>query len=350
MPKRPSFKPIPTESGWMVSIPKNMSTSGKRERKYFADQKLADALAKKLRGDYGTGLRGGTLSLELALDAKQAAKILAPFGISLVEAARAIARKQEAAAGSAETFRERWLRYQSQQEGEWSDSYASQVFRMEYWLSKDFMAMPVALVEPEVIATELARYAESTRKRRAVIIKSILSMRGKKRRAVNIEILSDYRCKRLLAAVRHEPDAFRTVALLLLAGIRPDSEEGEITRMDWSMVGPKEIYLPHAVTKTGGDRHIPVTPVLAKLITGHPADGPIIPAGWKRRWTKLRALVGISGKRDITRHTFGSHILAALGEHEAKQAMGHTKDSDTLFRHYRRAVTTEQGKRYFGLE
>ncbi len=99
--------------------------------------------------------------------------------------------------------------------------------------------------------------------------------------------------------------------------------------------------------KTGTDRHIPITPRLRRLIKDHPQDGPVIPANWRRVYKKLRRAAGIRREQDITRHTFASNCLAAYGEHAAKQALGHTANSSTLFRHYRAAVTEAAGKKFF---
>jgi hypothetical protein len=52
--------------------------------------------------------------------------------------------------------------------------------------------------------------------------------------------------------------------------------------------------------------------------------------------------------QDGTRHAFASHHLVAFGEASTQAAMGHTEGSRTLFRHYRRAVPEEAGKKYFG--
>ena len=137
--------------------------------------------------------------------------------------------------------------------------------------------------------------------------------------------------------------------MLFFAGIRPEAESGEISRLSWSHVSPAESYIPPAVAQTGTDRHIPITPRLAWWIRGHPAAGPVRPAGWRRAWARIRAAAGLSGAQDITRHTFASHFLAAFGDHAAKQAMWHTSGSDTLFRHYRRAVREADARRYFRL-
>jgi integrase len=83
------------------------------------------------------------------------------------------------------------------------------------------------------------------------------------------------------------------------------------------------------------------------LLKGHPASGPVAPAGWRRSWQRIRKEAGIGHMQDVLRHTFASHYLAAYGEDAAKQALGHAAGSTTLFRHYRRAVTELQGKAFF---
>lgn len=349
MPRVPQLKAILTASGWMVSLPKAMTATGERERKFFGENgREAKAYAASIRANYHKGHRATEIDPITAAQATTALKILAPTGLGLVEAAKIIA-KQFRQAATHETFRERWLRYQEQQEGHWGKVYTGQVERMGNWLSEGFMGTQIAVITPEVIEHELRKYAKSTRKLYTRMVNAVISSRGKERRVTKIEILHPFRVGRVLVAARGNVEELRAVALLLFAGIRPDAEEGEISRMDWETVGKKEIYLPADVTKTGADRHIPITPMIARFIKGHPKEGKVIPAGWKRRWARIRKQAGISDKNDICRHTFASHFLAAFGEDKTKSAMGHTRGSDTLFAYYRRAVTERDGRRYFGL-
>lgn len=348
MPRRPDFQPVFTMGQWMVSVPPKMSATGKRERLFFGqDEAKAKKFATGLRQKYHGGQRALLSTSDAAL-AAEAMKLLEPLGINLLEAATLIVKQHEATGGT-ETFRERWQRYQAQQEGHWGSVYSAQVERMENWLSSDFMDTPIARITPAMIEEELKRYSKSTRKRHTTMVNAVISERGKQRRAVKIEVLDAEQLEALLAATKEHKGERMAVALLLFAGIRPGAEEGEITRMDWEMVGEEEIYLPHAVTKTGTDRHIPITPMLRKLIKGHPKEGPAIPSGWVRRWTRIRKEAGISEKKDICRHTFASHFLAVYGEDRTKSALGHSRGSDTLFAYYRRAVTERDGRAYFGL-
>jgi integrase len=349
MARRPELKAAKTESGWMVSIPPKMTASGKRERRFFGEnENKAERFASSLRTKFNSGLRGSVLDAATALQAQEALKILAPLNVSLVEAARLV-EAQAKATGSRETFRERWERYQSAHELNWREIYASEIAKIPQWVGEEFMEMRIYSITNESIESALmanGSKAKSTLKRRSTIIRAVISGKSKERRADKIEVMTAGQCGAMLRACEDAAER-RAVALLLFAGIRPDVEFGEISRLDWACVGENEIYIAHDVSKTGTDRHIPITPRLCRLLRGHPKEGGVLPANWKRKCDRLRKAAGISGKSDITRHTFASHFLAAYGEKAAKSAMGHTAKSDTLFRHYRRAVTEAAGKKYF---
>jgi integrase len=343
------FYPVLTEKGWRISIPATMTASGKRERKFFESEREANKAASSIRNEYHRGSRGGVISQGLALQAAEAAEILEPYGLTLVEAAKMVAAQHDAK-GTDETFQERYDRFVRTQEAHWRSRYATDMGKIPQWVGKAFMARRVALITPGIIESALRSHgakADSTVKARAARVKSVLAARGNKRRGKNIKIMTEDQCRHMLNACK-SPEETWAVALLLFAGIRPSVEDGEITRLDWEAVGETEIYISPDVSKTGTDRHIPITPRLRELLKGRPKEGTVIPARWRLIYQRLRKAAGVSGEQDITRHTFASHFLAAYGENAAKSAMGHTKDSDTLFRHYRRAVTEREGKGFFG--
>jgi integrase len=351
MPRIAEIKPYKTDQGWRVNIPKSMAADGKRHKKYFRTESDANRYAGKLRAQYATGVRGSTLPLAVAMQATEAISILAGTGVGMVEAAKIIAR-QMAASGGQETFRKRYKRVLLAGEGRWSDRYELEMARVPRWVSEKFMDMPCGTIDRAVIEKALVEDRELTRatlEMRARMILAVLNYRERHRKSSEIKILTLAEVEKVLDACQSVEER-RVVALLAFAGIRPDAESGEIARLHWEAVGAKEIYIAPATSKTGSDRHIPLTPRLRAEIDGHPTEGPVLPANWRRSWQRIRKAAGIAGEQDILRHSFASHYLAATDEARAKAAMGHTAGSSTLFRHYRRAVTQADGLAYFGLK
>jgi len=350
MPKHPKFDASETDSGWMVSIPANMAASGKRERRFFPTEDEAKRFGGSLRKSFRDGRRGGTIPHEMAIMAAAAAEMLEPFGASIMDAAKAFVVQAEAAAAeTGETFRERYDRAMLAEENNWSAIYAGDMARMERWVGKALMASKCSLVTPQAIAAALGKHgakARSTIEHRTRYVNAILNHKPRHRKQVRIDIMTVRQCAQMLRACE-SPEERRAVALLLFAGIRPNAEQGEIMRLDWEAVGEKEIHVDEIVSKTSSDRLIPISGRLKRLIKGHPASGPVIPSNWRRVYKRLRRAAGLTREQDITRHTFASHFLAAHGEKLTKAAMGHTAGSDTLFRHYSRAVNEAAGIKYF---
>lgn len=349
MPKRPDFQPFPNGDRWMVSIPPAMTATGKRVRKVFTTEAAAEKFAGKLRTAHNSGLRGSMISANLANEALEAAKILEPHGIGLLEAAKMIDAKIRAA-GAAETFAERYDAAMAANEVRWSDRYRLDMEKLPRWVGKAFMGMQVGQIDTPISEAVLRKHgavARSTLDARLRYVSAILNYEPRHIRESEICIMTDEECRQMVAACEKDSERW-AVGLLLWAGIRPQPIYGEIARLDWSAVGRKEIYISPEVSKTNSDRYIPITPKLREMIKGHPKEGSVAPTDWDRIYKRIRAAVpSIKGKQDVMRHTFASHYLAAFGETKTKAAMGHTANSDTLFRHYRRAVTERDGKAFF---
>ena len=348
MARIPEFNAVETPRGWMVSIPAAMTATGKRRRKYFAGKTAAEKFAANLRKQHGAGVRGAMIPLTLANQAAEAARILDGSGVSLVEAAR-LAVARIATTASKETFRDRYARAMLWGEQHWRDRYRTDMERIPRW-APSLMPLACGVIDREKIDAALQEgcsLARSTLDMRAARVLAVLGFRERHRKTAEIHILDAQQQAAVLDACEG-PDERRAVALLLYAGIRPDAESGEIARLDWQNVGEAEIYVPQNASKTGADRLIPIRPVLRRELKGHPLDGPVIPANWKRRWARIRKAAGIGHMQDGLRHTFASHHLVAYGEEATKAALGHAAGSATLFRHYRRAVTAAAGRAFFG--
>ena len=349
MGKRPEFEPVETESGWMVSVPPALTADGKRVRRFFKEWKKANAFAGKMRKTHHSGLRGGLIPAALAMQAAEAARTLEGTGISLPEAAR-MAKAAVATGNGAEKFEDRYWRAMLAGEDHWSARYCVDMEKVPRWIGKEGLGLRCAEMTRErvdgLLRANGAAALKTVTRRRAMVMAVVNyqeRVRGSKR---GIEILTPAQAGWVLRACV-TPEERRVVALLLWAGIRPDAESGELGRLEWDAVGETEIYISATVAKTKTDRHVPITGRLRRLLRGHPATGPVCPAGWRRAWQRIRRVAGIAEMQDVCRHTFASCHLAAFGEDATKQAMGHTAGSTTLFRHYRRAVTMEAGVRYF---
>ena len=350
MPRRPSIVPKETPEGVRVSIPATLSGDGKRHRKFFKTMSEAKKFAATLRNQHDSGLRNRAISANLAAEAALAVDMLAPTGLSLIEAVRVVV-KQLAQTGGSETFGQRYARAVSAGNARWSKRYQSEMRRLPNWLPEKFMAMPCGTIDRSVVEAALVEdrpLARSTIDARTTRVLAVLNYRERHRRSGEIQILTLSEVEAVLGHCK-TPEERRVIALLAFAGIRPDAESGEIARLAWEAVGANDVYIAPSVSKTGSDRHIPLTPRLRELLAGHPESGPVRPVQWRRSWQRIRKAAGLDGQ-DVLRHSFASHYLAATDEAKAKAAMGHTAGSSTLFRHYRRAVTQADGLAYFGLK
>jgi integrase len=326
-----------------------MAADRKRHRKFFATEREAARYASKLRGAHNAGHRAGLISVNLAVDAQEALRVLEPTGIGLLEAAKIVA-KQMATSGAQETFSQRYDRAVLDGEGRWSKRYRQDMDRLLRWLPKKFLSLPCGTIDRLVVEAALVEdrpLARSTIDARATRVLAVLHYRERHRKSSEIKILTLAEVENVLGHCQSVEER-RVVALLAFAGIRPDAESGEIARLDWEAVGAKDVYIAPSVSKTGSDRHIEISPRLRELLEGHPASGPVRPVQWRRSWQRIRKSAGLTGQ-DTLRHSYASHILAATSEENAKQCLGHTAGSSTLFRHYRRAVTQADGLAYFGM-
>ena len=133
MAKDPKLRPVQTATGWRVNVPRDLSETGKRQRRDFSTEKDAERLASKLRTRYRKGIRSALLTTEQALQAEQAIRLLEPLGISLIEAARTVQRRYNEATRR-ELFKDAWLTYVTEGELRWSAVYATTIGRIPDWV------------------------------------------------------------------------------------------------------------------------------------------------------------------------------------------------------------------------
>ena len=349
MAKRPDFEQVESARGWVVNVPKTMTTTGKRARKYFTTEAAAKKFAAACRASHASGVRGSMIPASLALQAAEADRILEGSGITLVEAAR-MAVVKLGGAESRETFGDRYDRAMAANDCVWSDKYQSQMDDLPKWVPAGFMRRACGGIDRAAIEAACREVRPSLKQSsldmKAARILAIVRFRPRHKKAPSLAILTPAqvgRCLRVCESIEER----RVVAVLFFAGVRPDAESGEISRLDWEAFRESEIYVSGEVSKTPSDRNIPISPRLRRLIRGHPKNGPVMPSGWKKRWQRIRRDAGIADLIDVARHTFCSNALAAWGMEACQAAMGHVPLSQVTRRHYARAVLKPAAVRYF---
>ncbi|MEG0427850.1 MAG: tyrosine-type recombinase/integrase, partial [Akkermansia sp.] len=144
-------------------------------------------------------------------------------------------------------------------------------------------------------------------------------------------------------------DAIVPFAFLLFAGIRPE----ELTKLEWSNVrlADRYIHVTPEAAKTNQVRHVVIMDNLAAFIKTIPAKkctGKIVPSNWKRKSYLIRKMAGLQNRHDTARHSFASYFLALFPNvDKLRENMGHVRNSDMLFKHYRAAVSKQDAKTYF---
>ena len=347
---------------------------GKLERRTFKTSDEAEKFAAKLRTQYHGGVRRGIVSGTTAAAADMAEKAIKESGLNITVmeavssylAARAVLdphnaklavvldewSKARKARGDDRTFHEAALEFIAEKEIGWSARYLRNIEQTMKALPQWFLDMKLPDIDDRVMmkATKTSVSTPTAIDTRMRHIKSLCAGKGRKMKSKkSVTLLTAKQCAAMLRACQSKEEV-RAVALLLFAGIRPDSTDGEISKLDWSAVRKNEIYVSAEVSKTGTDRNIPIRRRLARLIKGHPSSGAVMPPAWARRIQAIRKAAGMNSPayQDATRHCFASHHLVAYGEASTQAAMGHTEGSRTLFKHYRAAVPEEAGMKYFG--
>lgn len=172
----------------------------------------------------------------------------------------------------------------------------------------------------------------------------------------------------LKATLEIDRGMIRYVAVCLLAGLRPDREAlllcpGDIT---------DRLHVRGKTAKDRQERYVEIVPALREWLAFPlwDAKGPRPalqfqgPAGsdWpivnrRKRFDAIRLKAGlvreendklVGWHQDCMRHTFASAFYAVYGAERTIEAMGHG-DYESLFGHYRKLMTKEEGQRILSI-
>ena len=167
-----------------------------------------------------------------------------------------------------------------------------------------------------------------------------------------IEITSTETAKELLSYVMtyKKGKLAKFYALAYFAGIRPDIETGEISKIaeredELINLATGRIAVPAAVSKTKFDRPVNISENLKAWLEAY-KDLPIIPTNCKNDCIHVREKFGL--QKDETRHSFISYHIA-LHRSIGDAAMQAGNSETMIKKHYLTFPTHKEGKDFFSI-
>ncbi len=304
MAKRTQFNPVETPNGWRLNVPGKYTESGTRERHFFKMKKDAEAAAKthkKAAAEFGH--RSQAIRPSLAEDATAAAALLAPWNVSLLEAARIVAeiRAKESASYLLFDAVADWLKDCEGLRPKTQQGYKHTASRLKAALGNRLLTaisaddLRKALAPAGTPATAAAghlrtgkafwRWSAEKGWCDADTFNGVKLPKSSVETG-DIEFLTPDDAEALLrTAEKHFPQAVASYALQLFAGIRAE----EIVRMEAKDVSADGIELGASVTKKGRRRHITPNATLAAWLAKHPFQ-PC--PNWRETSAACRRLAG----------------------------------------------------------
>lgn len=307
MARKPSFQFKKTPSGWKVEIPERLSPTGRRQRVFFETRDEAKDYAADLRAGYEEhGTQACVISPSLADEAQRAVKLLEPYGISLLEAARAAVEKKKAelASKAIEEAIEAFLKSRTTRSEAHNKAYG--------YMRRDLLVSFPGRMMSSITAAELLEHVEEASSTAATFNalarlirafwrwcakhprdwcddKTVEVLERKDTTKDEIGVLKAKQCQKLLdTAAKHYPDCVPGLAIALFTGLR----KAELERLRKDDITKSGINLPAASTKTGRRRFIHMPAPLAAWLKSYPIEDTILPLNWHKKEKAVRRLAG----------------------------------------------------------
>jgi integrase/recombinase XerD len=372
MPKRASLAPKRTTKvhvPWVVNLPTALSNTGRRERRYFSEKKVAEQFCRQQRirlENYGvssTYLPAGKVE-----EAQAAFDRLNGTGISLTEAVEQVLRWRQAHQQTV-TFKqmfENFVEAKKTRSKKYQTDLRCTLPRFSLLHERLACEISVAEIEEQLegatasVRNAFLRYLKAAFNfgiRRGWCTdnpaKRIDMQRIKPRR----QILSNQQVRDLLKAVcERDIELLPYHAISIFAGIRPE----EVCRLEWDNIHLKEskpyIEIPEEKSKTE-IRSVPdMEPLLVEWLRyfikrGGKTTGPVTPGSkLRQRLRAVRKAARIDPwPQDAPRRTFASNWLAKNHDvNRLNSLMGHTSPT-MLFKHYNRAVAGKNAEAFWNI-
>jgi integrase len=374
---------------WQVHLPPEYKTvDGKRiriqKRKTYKDHQEAETASELARIQAkNDGVKSFAIPDHIRRDALAAAKLLEPYGATILEAARVYAHqlRQQHASEKVSVAVQAFLA--DRQKDGLSQRYLADLKIRLTRFSQSFGDRMLASVSPGQINEWLRAFNafhRNTFRAQLSVLFGYAVERGwclanpvakvKKVKAIPpIRILTPEQFAKVL-----ESSSDETLPYWLIGGFA-GLRRAEIERLEWKDIHFDSglVEVPALKAKTASRRFVKIQPNLAAWLEPYkPRTGNVCPAnlrklletdrinaGW---WTAKEGAVITPGKEidrgkinlkpwpsNGLRHSFASYHLARFQD-AARLALelGHT-DHELLFRHYRELVTPEQAEKYWNI-
>jgi integrase/recombinase XerD len=384
MARHTKFTPTQTAEGWRLNVPAKFTETGKRERHFYRTQREAKDAAKLLKESAAEfGHKSQAIKPSLAEDATAAAALLAPWSMTLIEAARMAVsfREREAASCSVKDALAAWIVSCEGLRKPTLATYGNTTRRLEAALGDRILSTLEAAEIQEglgLVGTSGAAAANHHRAGRAFFrwaakrgwckvetFERVEAPRVDKNSEVEFLTLDE--CRKLLStAAEHYPKAVAGYAILLFAGVRPS----EFVRLRTEDVSVDGIEV-NADSKIKKRRHITPCETLKAWLRVHPFKRI---SNWRRIDQAVRYLAGWdvwtdpdfftpppvskdekkkprpTWPTDGTRHSFATYsINKGVTLDHFLWEFGHSGNTRTLKTHYLGRASKKQALEFFAI-
>jgi integrase len=357
---------IKGETFWQVDLGSELHNGRRhRRRRTFASKEEAETFSrlKKIERT-NRGTLGISLPERLRGEALEADRLLAPFGLSILDLARQHVQRMEQSARSetvanarllflqakkSDGLRRRYLEELRDRLRRFSDSFAERKLsditpaEIDNWLRET-----CALLSPwsrNTFHARLSVFFEFARQRGWVSTNPMTNVTKAKVISGPPGILSPEQVARLLESASEETLPYW--ALGAFAGLR----SAEIERLEWHHIKWDErlIEVSALSSKTASRRLITMLPNLFEWLKPYRNhQGSICPPNHYQRMIEDRRNAGITNwPSNALRHSFASYYLAAFKDAPALSLeLGHVRPQ-TVFAHYRELVRPSEAERFW---
>jgi integrase len=370
MARRLSLKPC--SSGlkkwpWRVNLPANISSGGKRERRFFETKQKADTFCRQQRIRLENfGRNSSTLTPGQAEEAAIAFERLAPHAIALNTVISDFIARHKAKTNSV-SFKTLFDSFT----GSKKNRSAAYLRGLKYTLPRfaGLHDIKVSEIGPTELESEMDEMTPAVRNAFLRNLRAVFNF-GVKRgwletnpvskldfeniKKGEVVTLSPAEAEELMTAAESDNDLLPYHALGLFAGIRPL----ELERLEWRHVDLVEshIEIVAAVSKTGRRRIIDIEPNLKAWLAfyiaqGGKTEGKVTPTtNLRKKLRDIRAAAGLTDwTQDVMRHSYASYWLAEHGDiNRLTLQMGH-ENSDMLWKHYHKASKKKDAALYWAI-